>query len=181
MYFRRRNVFNIEQTEGYDYHAKLPKRKDIDTTLIHKQINKLKKEWSLDIKVGTSAYYDSNKTISMPPITKFKGNDKQKHNDYYSTLFHELIHWTGHEARLNRKVFHRYNKSEDARANEELIAEIGSALMCNHYGLEVNIRDDHTKYIHSWSKHLEDKPSSLITSTNQAHKAYEYLIEQLQQ
>ena len=179
MFFLRKNVFNIEQTEGYDYNAKLPKRKDIDTVLIHKQIENLKQEWNLNIKIGTSAYYDSNQTISLPPIEDYKGNDIQKHNDYYSVLFHELIHWTGHSSRLDRKVYQSYHKNKNARSKEELIAEIGSALMCNHYGLEVNIREDHTRYIHSWAEYLTDKPNALITCTNQAYKAYEYLIGQL--
>ena len=65
------------------------------------------------------------------------------------------------------------------RAQEELIAEIGSALMCNHLGYDVDIREDHTKYIHSWCKRLKDKPSSLVSASAQASKAFEFLITEM--
>lgn len=65
------------------------------------------------------AYYSpAGDYISLPPITAFDTEE-----EYWSTLWHELIHWTGHSSRLDRK----FSKDEENYAYEELVAEIGSS------------------------------------------------------
>jgi|TARA_B110000238_G_C16075471_1_gene416909 antirestriction protein ArdC len=178
-FFTHKYVFNIEQTEGYDYNADMPKTESVSAEKFHTGLNKLKKEFRLEVKLGTCASYHGNHIVEMPPQDNFVGTSLEKYNEYYSTLCHELIHWTGHSSRLDRKTIRDYSKSTDMRAQEELIAEIGSALMCNHLGYDVDIREDHTKYIHSWCKRLKDKPSSLVSASAQASKAFEFLITEM--
>jgi antirestriction protein ArdC len=55
----------------------------------------------------------------MPPKSSFSDTES-----YYATLFHELVHWTCHESRLNRKEI--IKKYGEAKAFEELVAELDS-------------------------------------------------------
>jgi len=177
--FQHKYVFNIEQTEGHDYKATLP-----DTTPKTKEVynllDKIKEQWNLKIKEGTRAYY-SNNSIVMPPLNKWKGNDEEKNNQYLSVLMHELIHWTGESSRLNRKSFKEYSDSLSIRAEEELVAEIGSAILSTQFNIEINLRDDHVKYIHDWNNRLNRKDRSeerfLMHVTTEASKAVQFIME----
>ncbi len=59
--------------------------------------------------------------------------------DYYSTALHEHTHWTGHESRLNRPIVNRFGSEE--YAEEELVAELGSAFLCSHLGVPCKLRE----------------------------------------
>jgi len=59
--------------------------------------------------------------------------------NYYSTLFHELTHSTGHESRLNRKgITDPVRFGSHSYSKEELIAEMGSAFLSGHCGIGSN-------------------------------------------
>jgi len=54
--------------------------------------------------------------------------DNKRTEAYYSVLWHEMGHWSGHKSRLDRDMS---NKFGDAKyAMEELIAELTSAYCC---------------------------------------------------
>ena len=78
---------------------------------------------------------------------------------YYSTLFHELTHATGHEKRLNRKDKFGTDLivgNKKSYAYEELIAEIGSSILFSHeFNFTKTIRDNHAKYLNSWIQCLQ--------------------------
>ena len=77
---------------------------------------------------GNYAFYDSHLDfIGMPQKATFDDGEA-----YYSTLLHELTHWTGHPTRLNRPGIADIGSAE---AHEELIAEIGSAFLCAEFGI----------------------------------------------
>ena len=93
---------------------------------------------------------------------------------YYSTLFHELTHSTGHGNRLDRK-----NKFEDDKksyAYEELIAEIGSIFLGYEFNITKTIPDNHAKYLNSWIKALQNDYTFLTGATAQAQKAVDYFV-----
>ena len=70
---------------------------------------------------GQPAYSKSEDCIYMPPIDVFDDTE-----NYYSTFFHELSHWTNHDTRIDRDKF--LKKYDDkAYGIEELIAEMSSA------------------------------------------------------
>lgn len=118
-------VFNINDCTGikpkHDFTAP-PKEvtKDEQAELIyHNYINRY--EITFKHEAGNSAYYrPSTDEIVLPMLDQF-----EKTPEYYSTLFHELTHSTGHEKRLNRPQASRFDKQ--AYAKEELIAEIGAS------------------------------------------------------
>jgi len=105
--------------------------------------------------------------IHMPNISNFKSTE-----DYYATLLHEMTHWTGHEKRLDRKLRNAYGN--EAYAFEELIAELGAAMMCNHLNIEGKLQ--HTEYIASWLKVLENDEKAVLKASAQAQKAFDYLL-----
>ena len=78
--------------------------------------------------------------------------------EYYSTLFHELTHSTGHERRLNRATltdlcpFGSTNYSK-----EELVAEMGAAFLCGVSGIENRTVDNSAAYIASWLRVLQER------------------------
>ena len=104
----------------------------------------------------------------MPPLESFKSTD-----GYYSILFHELTHWTGHESRLDRKLHNSFGSAD--YAFEELIAELGAALCCAHTGVSTEPREDHAAYIQRWLKGLKDRPESVWQAFSHAQKALDHL------
>ena len=102
---------------------------------------------------GTRAFYvPSHDYISMPDIDAFRTPVL-----YYSTLAHEVGHWTSAEKRCDRKLAGRFG--DEAYAAEELIAELTAAFTCAHLGLDNEPRDDHAQYIASWLKVLKTRQS----------------------
>jgi antirestriction protein ArdC len=97
---------------------------------------------------------------------------------YYSTLYHELVHSTGHINRTGRheKLSDHKFGSQDY-SQEELVAELGAAYLCHMTGIQNATIDNSAAYIKSWiGKFKEDKKMLLIASS-QAQKAVDYILE----
>lgn len=92
---------------------------------------------------------------------------------FYATLLHELIHWTGATKRLDRLTKARFASPEYAM--EELVAEIGSAMLCGDLGMSKEPRPDHAHYLKSWLKGLKSDPKLLWTAGSAADKAAQFL------
>ena len=90
---------------------------------------------------------------------------------YYSVLFHEHVHWTGHKSRCDRLG----DKSKRGYAHEELVAEIGALLLCADLGITATIRPDHIKYIASWLKALDDDKRYIFSAGKLAQDAVEFM------
>jgi antirestriction protein ArdC len=114
------------------------------------------------------AYYSPLRDkITMPLKGQFDAPDK-----YYATLLHELGHWTGHKERLDRSVMNKFGT--EAYAREELRAEIASMLI----GQELLIGHDpgqHTAYVESWIKVLQDTPFEIHAAAADAERIFNYL------
>ena len=96
--------------------------------------------------------------------------------EYYSTIFHELTHSTGHASRLNRLDSTAYFGS-DAYSKEELIAEIGAAALVNHVGLETahSFRNS-AAYVQSWLKVLKGDKRFIVSAAGKAEKAVNLIL-----
>ncbi len=106
--------------------------------------------------------------ISLPVITDF-----ETETEYYSSLFHEAIHSTGHSSRLNRISAYA---SKDEYSEEELIAEIGSAYLCSMCGISNEVIDNQAAYLHGWMKQLKHDPAVLVRAALHARSAVELLL-----
>jgi antirestriction protein ArdC len=115
---------------------------------------------------GTPYYVPSKDFISMPAFQSFTSRPA-----FYATAFHELTHWTGAKARLDRDLSGRFG--QHAYALEELVAEIGAAFLCAEFGFDVVSRS--AAYLDSWLKAIKDNPRAIFTAASKASKAAEYL------
>ena len=97
--------------------------------------------------------------------------------EYYSTLFHEIIHSTGHPKRLKRfKEGEKDIFGSETYSLEELVAEIGSAMLCEHAGItEMTIKNS-TAYIQAWLKQLQNNKNWIFIAAGKAQKAVDYVL-----
>lgn len=91
---------------------------------------------------------------------------------YYSTAFHEATHWTSKD--LDRKISSHFGSEEYAL--EELVAELGSAYLCQWTGVEEQPRPDHAQYIHHWLSQVKADPMILPRRMALAQKAVDHLL-----
>lgn len=165
------SVFNLDQCDGLE-------APDADAeTLEHDPIEaaeRIQAEMQKRPTVqhgGDSAHYvPALDIVQMPYMRQF---DTAEH--YYGTLFHELVHATGHSSRLNRKGIEAsapFGTPEYSR--EELIAEMGAAFLCGLSGLEPNIQH-HAGYIGSWLKVLQNDRKMVVQAAAAAQKAANYI------
>lgn len=119
-----------------------------------------------------SAYYSpSSDQIHLPQSVYFNSMES-----YYSTLFHEMGHSTGHASRLGRKgVIDPVSFGSHTYSKEELIAELTAAYLCAHAGLDTTLENS-AAYIQSWSKKLTENPKWFIEAAGQAQKAANFIL-----
>jgi antirestriction protein ArdC len=124
----------------------------------------------LRIVSGNRCFYSpSQDFIGIVPFDQFHSN-----TDYYSTVAHEHVHWTGHTTRLNREL-QSSRFGDEAYAFEELVAELGSAFVCSQLGIENEPRVDHAQYLASWLKTLKNDKKAIFTASSKAQAALDYL------
>ncbi|WP_306010508.1 ArdC family protein [Bacillus sp. MMSF_3328] len=110
--------------------------------------------------------------VNVPPLKDF-----EKAEEFYCTFFHELVHGTGHKSRLNREGITGTIKfgSEDY-SKEELVAEMGAAMLCGISGIETITIDNTAAYIQSWLRVLKDDKTMVVKAGAQAQKAADYIL-----
>jgi len=161
---RHSTVFNADQVDGYESDAvDLP---DLTERLAH--CDNYVDSLNIQFGTGSPCYIPSKDTICMPSRSSFVGNqDGTPTEHYYSTLFHEVTHWTGHTSRLDRLA----DRSREGYAFEELIAELGAAYQCRIFGIDLEPRADHAKYLGGWLKALKDDKKFIFKAAAAAQKA----------
>jgi len=165
-YLKPHAVFNANQVEGYEVKKAQAPNKAKALKIVDEYVENTGAEISHG---GDRAYYSPNfDKIQMPSKESFLGTE-----EYYGTLLHELVHWTGHENRCKRDFSGFFGT--EAYAIEELVAETGSAILSSILGISQTVREDHLKYVNSWIKNLEDKPEQVIKAINKSTKAIAHL------
>jgi antirestriction protein ArdC len=124
---------------------------------------------------GFSAYYRASvDKITMPWQETFIDTETCTATEgYYSTLLHEVTHWTGAPNRLNRQGGKKFG--DKGYAIEELVAELGAAFLCTEFGIATADKGDHASYIAHWLQALKDNKKCIITAASEASKACNYL------
>ena len=119
---------------------------------------------------GSRAFYSPTQDrIQLPERTSFTTA-----TGYYQVALHELTHWSGAESRCNRPLLGRQHI--EAYAFEELVAEMGSAFLCNHCGLPGVLQ--HASYIESWLQALRQDKRLIFSAATQAQRAADFLLPQ---
>ena len=123
-------------------------------------------------KSGRAVYYPAMDRVSVPPL-----KDYREAEEYYSVLFHELVHSTGHKSRLARKGITQSSVSfgDEVYSKEELVAEIGAAMLCGVAGIENVTIENNASYIQSWLRVLKEDSKLIVHVAAQAQKAADYI------
>jgi antirestriction protein ArdC len=159
-FLRIANVFNLSQTSLFKDERK--PIKPINCEAIERKIFNM-----VTVKNNFQrCYYNTKKDyISLPKAEDFNSMD-----EYFSALFHEAAHATGHPTRLNRS----FNKKDYAK--EELIAELTASYLCAYCGIENKTLDNQAAYLSSWLKSLENDTTFILKASSLAGKAAEFIL-----
>jgi antirestriction protein ArdC len=160
-------VFNVAQIEG------LPERFDIEAVSATVGLAEAVEFFIANTKARIIAgpnplYRHGTDTIECPPQTDFRDPE-----DHAAAICHELLHWTGIASRLNRDMGKRYG--DEAYGMEELVAEIGAAMLCASFGIGAGVREENAAYIATWLKRLKQDKRAIFTAARLAQNAVDYL------
>ena len=176
-FLRYYNVFHIDQCEGVtakhttettfpDGAEPLEAAQEIIYDYLSREGVKLLHE------EGDRAFYHPSTDEVVLPIRKQFVSTAE----YYSTVFHELTHSTGHAKRLNRLSKPSFFGTEDY-SKEELVAEIGAATLVNHVGLETSTSlRNNAAYIQNWLKVLKNDKRFIVSAAGKAEKAVNLIL-----
>ena len=145
------SVFNLEQTEGIADKLGLSSTTrvaDIEACerIVAEMPNAPQREQS-----DRAWYRPSTDSVGMPAKSSFLGSE-----EYYSTLFHELTHSTGHKSRVGRDGIEHLNTfGSESYSKEELIAEMGAAMLCGVTGISPAVIENSAAYLNELDWSLE--------------------------
>lgn len=181
------SVFNVDQTNMKEARPELYAKIEEESQLVKPELNgegfsfpavdKMIEDSSwvcpIELKHQDRAYYSIlNDRIVMPEKAQFVDGES-----FAGTLFHEMTHSTGAESRLNRIKPNFFGSDDYAR--EELVAELGSALVSQRYGISKNVKDESAAYLKSWLNSLKESPDFIKTTLLDVKRASGMIIEQL--
>lgn len=181
-------VFNIAQVDLSECKIKFDNSDNVNKVISIQEIDNFVNDTGVEIKHSNDGRCYYAKTTDYIHMTNKENFIKTSYGDetsnYYSVLFHELIHSTGHNQRLDRfkdndKKFK--DNAQQSYAFEELIAECGAIMLCQKFNLEKTIRVDHALYIKSWIQALKNDVKFLTSSLTRAYKATDYLLKKIKQ
>ncbi len=172
MFARWSVVFNADQVDGFT----IPEATHEGEAASIAAADQFVMNSGAVIKPGQDGafYHKTEDYIGIPDMSRFHDTKTSSATEaYYSTLLHELTHWTGADHRLEREKGKRFGDSN--YAFEELVAEVGSAMLCAALGITSSTRADHAQYIDGWLKALKDDKRFIFSAASQAQKAVDYL------
>jgi antirestriction protein ArdC len=174
-FLRYYSVFNVAQCEGIN----VPVIQPVDSDSQFQPIDKceqvvagMPKPPTIHLNGAQACYSPPLDEISIPEPELFDSSE-----DYYCTLFHELIHATGHVSRLNRKEVTENRFGSNPYCREELVAEMGSAFLCGHCEIENKTIDQSASYIQNWLQILKDDRKLVVHAAAQAQKACDFILD----
>ena len=172
-FFKYFLVWNIEQTTGLDALVPAP----VTTTPVAPDVAPeaivagYPNGPTMDHTSGAAWYRPSTDHVGLPPRDSFTGTVA-----YYATVYHELVHSTGHESRLKRFVAGAaHGKGSEVYSQEELVAEMGAAFLGAEAGLPDNL-DQSAAYIQSWLTVLKNDHGFVISAASKAQQATNHIL-----
>ena len=173
-------VFHIDQTEGIKAKHELPApaegnndnaRNETADMMAQTYVIREGITLTLDQYADGAFYRPSTDEVVVPMISQFESSA-----EFYSALFHELTHSTGHESRLKRLTkTAAFGSAEYSR--EELVAEMGSAYLCNIAGVSTDEAfKNSAAYLKGWAKALKNDARMIVTAAGKAETAVRYIL-----
>lgn len=171
-FLKAHTVFNVSQIENLpesfgDVAAVAPQ--DLPLAL-----ETIKRNSGVGVRMGGNrAFYSPDLDfIQMPPLEAFP-----KAIDFDRTFFHEMIHATGADHRLERNIRNRKGTKDYAR--EELVAEMGAAFVCSSLDIESTLQ--HADYLNEWLKVLKEDNTAIFKAASMASKAADLVLSYAEQ
>ena len=170
------NVFNTEQCEGLDLSKVSNDIDQLDFNPIEECeaiIENMQNAPSIKHDSQQAYFSPSKDKVNMPKKESFDSEEL-----YYSTMFHELVHSTGHATRLNRKTLGEGGYfNQENYSKEELVAEMGAAMLCGITGIEnAATLKNSAAYVKGWNEKLKSDPKMVVSAAQQAQKAVDYIL-----
>jgi antirestriction protein ArdC len=162
------SVFNAAQCDGLG--AKFTSRPDVDS-FDHSPILQCERI-AAGYADGRTVEHGGFKACYQPTVDRVlmpRPEVFEQRESYYATLFHELVHSTGHEKRLNRQTLGTQDLETYGR--EELIAEMGAALLCGMAGISPATVENSASYLAGWCKAIRHDCKLVIQSAAAAQRA----------
>lgn len=166
-------VFNLDQIDNLPEDLTLAQDIDSDTVFLPiDDIEALIHSTGATIEHGgiKALYNPTYDVIKLPVPEAFTSTEH-----YYATAAHELIHWTGHESRLDRLT--NTALGSENYAKEELIAELGAAFVAAHFEIVDATIENHASYLDAWLKVLKADKDAIFKAASAAQKAFDYLLK----
>lgn len=172
------NVFHISQVDGVEPKEQL-KISDLEPI---EEAEKIKNEYMnrAHLKIFEKV---TNKALYLPIQDYIQVPCKEQYQnieEFYSTLFHEIVHSTGHKSRLNRSDMQGIVRhGSEKYSKEELTAELGSATLINMLGIETekSFRNS-SAYIQNWLQALKNDNKFIVSASSKAEKAVKYILNE---
>lgn len=159
------SVFNAEQAEGLPTYITEYEHEPIARAQMI--VDGYESGPAVSYGGGEASYEPPRDLIRCPELGQFRSVE-----GFYSTLYHELIHSTGHEKRLDRIESTLFGSSPYAK--EELVAEMGAAMLCGMAGIDN--QDQNSAYVGGWLKRLQDDRKLVVQAAAQAQKASDLIL-----
>lgn len=174
-------VFNGDDIEGIDWKLKKVKPKSKEQKIESAEdiwINYPVKAPQLIHSDPDSAFYSPSKDIiNLPVMEAFKNPQ-----EYYGTLFHEMIHSTGHPTRLKRAGGKKFG--DKAYSFEELVAELGACYLNGESGILFHTINNSAAYLKGWrsrlKRYINEDEKFFFSAASKAQEASDYILNRLQ-
>ncbi|MEM7625888.1 MAG: zincin-like metallopeptidase domain-containing protein [Planctomycetota bacterium] len=172
---RSYRVFNAEQCEGVAYPApEPPENMGVEVQSDERAevlVTGFTDGPTIEHKGSRAFYHPSDDLVRLPVAKRFVSAA-----DYYATLFHELVHATGHSSRLDRGLDQKLTPfGSPDYSKEELIAEMGAACLCAVAGIAPVTVDQHAAYIAGWLKKLRNDKRLVVSAAGAGQKAADWI------
>ena len=178
-FLRYYSVFNVAQCDGIGQHV--PKLDGVERPhnpieTAERIVAGMPKRPAIKQGLDRAFYSPSGDFVGIPAPEHFRSGE-----DFYSVLYHELTHSTGHESRLNRKGVSGSDGQWSAfgstpYAKEELVAEMGAAFLCGHTGIAERTLNNSAAYVAAWLERLKDDKRLVVQAAAQAQKAADFIL-----
>jgi len=164
------SVFNLAQVENVTQETP-PPTTEATPTPAHEIVENMPNRPAIKHGFRACCYCPHTDEIQMAAASSFATPA-----DYFSTLYHEMTHSTGHKSRLGRLENKRASFGSGEYSREELVAEMGAAFLCGEAGIFERTINNSAAYLQGWLSALDNDPSMIITAAAQAQKAADYIL-----
>lgn len=168
-------VFNAEQIEGIDF-GKIEVSEIGTCEELEQAISEMEVPVTIKHGISDMAFYSPTfDYVQMPNKSQFKSE-----GEYYSVLVHEVIHSTGHKARLNRLSLNdaKFDSKRHSYSYEELVAELGAAYLTAMFGISTEeTQKNSAAYLQGWLSALKADKQMLYKASSDAQKAVDYIVK----